>query len=198
MRFGALLAACALAVGAGAAARQALDEHALSQALTLGRGQRFDELQRFHAGYHVQPGAGIVTELDVITLYRRAVLLAEGSARLGERWTTRDLARALAPHADSVAVHANVRLHPHNTFVTAPPYSIELRGPADRQVAPVHVNRVPLYPPRAPRGAAMSAVSVEAVFDVRVVEMPDCCEVVILDQAGTRIATARVELARFR
>jgi hypothetical protein len=178
---------------------QPLDEAALREALALGRGQRFDQLQAFHAGYHLPPAAPIVTELDVITPYRRAVLLAAQSARLGQRWTTRDLAAALAPYAGRIAVHAVVRLHPQNVFVTPPPFAIELRDGAERAIEPLDTRRDALYPPRAPReGAAMSAISVEAAFDAPALDRPSCCDVVLLDQAGAVLLRQPLALGRFR
>jgi hypothetical protein len=190
----------AVLAGAGVLSGQTLDPETLRQALALGRGQRLDQLQPFHAGYRVEPANATIMELDVITLYRRAVLLAEQSARMGHRWTSHDLAQALAPHADSVAVHANVRLHPHNLFITAPPYSIELRAEDDRRILPVQVDRTPLYPPRLPPAGrtAMSGVSVEAIFDVKALDVVDCCDVVVLDQSGAQVARQHVKFGRFR
>jgi hypothetical protein len=180
-------------------AGQTLDETTLSQALTLGRGQRLDPLQQFHAGYRVEPASAPLMELDVITLYRRAVMLAEQASRMGNRWTTRDLAQALVRYDQQIGVHASVRLHPHNVFVTPPPYSIELVAPNGERIRPVEVQREPMYPPRAPRqGAAMSGVSVEAIFDVTALDILGCCDTVVLDQAGAQVARQHVNFVSFR
>jgi len=100
-------------------------------ALRIGRTTDQTVYDAFSAGYQLA-ASGPVARAEVITEFRRAVLLVRERAEQGEYgFTERDLDRALAPYRGLVTVVAEIRLNPLNTYVTPPAFNLYIRANTD-------------------------------------------------------------------
>jgi hypothetical protein len=115
----------------------------IEQALAIARS-RDSERAAFHAPYIQRLETPFVEAAEVITEFRRVVLLAEERARKGERMFTYSASlaqQAAAPWRLRVAVVARLRFHPQNTYVGLP--EVDLALPA-RPEARIGVLKEPI------------------------------------------------------
>ena len=162
---GVWLAAMTLAAGAPGAIQLDVGTRDVEEALKLARASELDR-GRFHAAYQAPVSGSSVESLEVITEYRRMVLLAEERLVLGQYgWLTREAEEALKPWKRTIALRAQVRLNPHNVYPTPPAIQIVLgRGPGE--LRPSRTQSDAKYGLTGGRGAgSMIAVVIEAVFD---------------------------------
>jgi hypothetical protein len=107
----------------------------IDRALVIARG-RDAERARFHAPYIVTLKDPTVQSIEIITEFRRIVLLAEDHILKGDRgfaYSTRIAQAGAATWKNRVSVVARLRFHPMNTYVDIPKIEISLDGPnADR------------------------------------------------------------------
>jgi hypothetical protein len=117
-------------------------------AVALGRSRDQALYSAFHADYTL-PASGDVEHVELVTEFRRAVLIVRQHADLGEySFNENNLTRAMVPFRGLVAFIAQIRLHPLHTLPAPPRYEMYLRtGPATPPVALTGVTRDPLYPP---------------------------------------------------
>jgi len=164
---GAVLAGSSIA---GSSAGDAeLDITAIRSAQRMARATEA-ERTRFHAPYLLQGTPDTIGQLEVITEFRRLVLLTEGRLVAGD-WTfasdTRAAAAAVMPWNGKVAIRARFRFHPHNIYTSAPPINIVLvEGP--RAHEPLKLTADPQFglgsvPP------VLTGVVVEASFDAQAI-----------------------------
>ena len=164
-------AACALLIVAARAAPALildLTREDVERALTIARATA-GERERFHAPYIKTIDTAAVERVEVVSEYRRVVLLAEEHAVRGDRQfaysTTRAL-QALAVWKGRVSIVARLRFHPQNTYIDVPEVTMIMEGHPGALVgvlrAPVHVA------PAAPgdRLPVLGAV-VEGVFEAQ-------------------------------
>jgi len=193
---GVLLIASLLA----AAFLQVAPESDVRDALNLGRTHDQALYDAFSAGYRLTP-SGVVDSVEVITEFRRAVLIVRDHALQGEySFTANDLASALTPYRGIVTFIAQVRLHPLNTYAGPPAYDLYVRtGPASKPVAAPKIKRDPVYPPGTMGpGTAMVGIRLEASFpSADIVNAPEPT-LVVNDEHGTIVWQTRFDLARFR
>ena len=184
------IAAAALALIAAAAPHAQMgNEPLLLEALSLARTRESGALARFHRGYQITPADPRIATLEVITEYRRAVLLAQAEMDKGNFiLSPTGLAALLAPYRGLTALRAEVRLSPLSTFVGPPLYRLELAS-GGRPLTVVEERRDPIYPPGAPPGTAMSGLYVEASFLADAVRAKGCCELAILDERSKPMMT---------
>ena len=100
----------------------------IDRALTLARG-RDAERQQFHRRYVVDLPGPAVTQIEVITEFRRMVMIAEEHVLRGDSMFTRgrrEAEAAIGPHRGVVTIKAQVRFSPLNTFIDSPPYTLAL------------------------------------------------------------------------
>src|SRR4051812_8287673 len=98
----------------------------IERALTLARG-RDAERQQFHRRYVVDLPGPDVTQFEVVTEFRRMVMIAEEHVLRGDWMFTRGLRAAedaLKPLRGVITVRAQVRFNPLNTFIESPAYSL--------------------------------------------------------------------------
>lgn len=173
------------------------------EALNLGRTHDQALYDAFNAGYRLTP-SGIVDSVEVITEFRRAVLIVREHALQGEySFTANDLASALAPFRGTVTFIAQVRLHPLNTYAAPPAYDLYVRtGLQTKPVAAPAIKRDPVYPPGSmgpgSSGSSMTAVRLEASFaraDIVAAAEPT---LIVNDDHGAIVWQSRIDLARFR
>jgi hypothetical protein len=126
------------------------------------------ERARFHAPYVRQVNTPFVEKVEVISEYRRVVLMAEERILKGERmfaYSTTLSQQALQPWKSRVSIVARLRFHPLNSYVSLPELDITLPG---RERARIGVLKDPILalPTQRPgdRLPVLGAI-VEGVFD---------------------------------
>ncbi len=169
------------------------------EALNIGRTHDQALYDAFSAGYRLTP-SGIVDSIEVITEFRRAVLIVRERAMQGEySFTTHDLAAAMTPFRGLVTFIADVRLHPLNTFAGPPAYDLYVRtGPDTKPVAAPKIMRDPVYPPGSGPGSAMTSIRLEASFPRAEIAGASEPMLILNDERGNVIWQTRLDLARFR
>lgn len=128
----------------------ALDQDGLERALHLARAPARDRA-RFHAPYVFTFDGPDLEELQVVTEFRRAVLIAEDHLRIGDWMFTRSPAQAsaaLEPWRGLVVVTARLRFNPLNVYATMPPYTMTLQSAAGT-VRPVATSVTSILAPQA-------------------------------------------------
>ena len=162
--------AALLAVRAAAVALD-LTPQDIERALAIARSSEA-ERARFHAPYIVALKDPLVERVEVVSEYRRVVLMAEDRALKGDRmfgYSTSMAQKAVAPWNRRVSIIARLRFHPQNTYVDVPPAEVILEG---FERARIGVQREPIMslPSLKPsdRLPVLGAV-VEGVFDATLV-----------------------------
>ncbi|HVZ36944.1 MAG TPA: hypothetical protein VG963_31175 [Polyangiaceae bacterium] len=126
----------------------------IERALALSRA-RDAERQQFHHRYVFDLHGADVTQIEIVTEFRRLVMIGEDHVLRGDSMFTRGVRAAqdaLAPSRGMVTIKAQVRFNPLNTYIEPPPYTIAIGAapngalqPIDTQIAaqyssPVKVN----------------------------------------------------------
>lgn len=118
----------------------------MERALSIARA-RDTERQQFHSRYLFNLTDPTVTQFEIVTEFRRLVLIAEDHVFRGDWMFTRGLRaaeQALAPSRGMLTIRAQVRLNPLNTFIAAPNYELAIGTPAGVLV-PVDTQLTPQF-----------------------------------------------------
>jgi len=118
----------------------------MDRALAIARA-RDTERQQFHGRYIFNLKDPAVTQIEVITEFRRLVLIAEDHVLRGDWMFTRGLRaaeQALAPTRGMLTLRAQVRFNPLNVFVVLPDYALAVGSPAGA-LQPVDTQVMPPY-----------------------------------------------------
>jgi hypothetical protein len=202
---------------AGAAApgfETQIDPRLMEAALALGQSRIESVHTRYHQPYRLQVARPPFDYIDVVTPFRRVVLIAEERSRLGIRgFTQREAAEALGRQAGVVELHVEMTFHPQNVFVGVPGYDVELAASPDTRVRPEEVARHPRFGPRietgslgAPAGAPLNQGRVAmpvtggtlvATFPLSALNAAGVYAVVV-SEMGKELARARVNFAGLR
>jgi len=169
-------------------------------ALRLGRTGDQALYDAFNAGYQL-PASGPVSNAEVITEFRRAVLIVRDHANQGEYgFTERDLERAMAPYRGLVTVIVDVRLNPLNTFIKAPPYNLYIQtGPTTRALGPRNFERTSQFGvPMPSPGTPLTGVHLQGTFLAADINGASAPTLVVVDDKGDVLWSARLDLSRFR
>jgi hypothetical protein len=192
------LAAASLAGTLAGDRSQPLSDQFLLDALSLARTRQSGALERFHASYKLEPADPRIGRLEVITEFRRAVMLAQMEANRGNFiLSPTGLSRLLAPYGGRTAIRAEVRVSPLATFVGPPPYHITMKADG-RELTVIEESHDPIYPAGAPAGSGLIAVIVETSFFADAVQQRACCELSITEPDGEALMTQTVELSHLR
>jgi hypothetical protein len=116
----------------------------IERALTLGRA-REDERARFHALYIQKVDAPFIERVEIVSEFRRVVLMVEEQIARGDRffaYSSMRAVNALQVFRKRVSVVARVRFHPQNNYVGVPPVTISLIG---NERALIGVKSEPVY-----------------------------------------------------
>jgi hypothetical protein len=169
------------------------------QALDLGRTNDDALFEAFNRGYELAGGEG-VDRAEIITEFRRAVLLVRERYNLGEfGWTERDLAKAMVPYEGMVTFVAEAKLHPLHTYAKVPPYELYVAtGPRTKPLASKTVRRDPVYPVGLGFGSSFIGVRLEASVPRAEVEAAPDPMLVVTDEKATVVWQARIDLSRYR
>jgi hypothetical protein len=117
----------------------------IERALVVAR-DREPERARFHARYVIPFTNAFVERVEVVTEFRRVVLLAEeriGQGNRGFAYSVPMAQDALQPWTRHVSVLARLRFHPQNAYVGLPLLDISLDG-ASADAALVRISKEPL------------------------------------------------------
>jgi hypothetical protein len=168
------------------------------EALRLGRSQDEALYAAFTKGYGLAP-APPVDYAEIITEFRRAVLIVRERAQMGEfGFTERDLNVAMTPHLGLITFTVQVRLNPMHTYVKPPAYELYVStGPDTPPLAGRVTRREPVYA-LGPMGSPLVAVRLEITIPrAKIAEAPRP-ELVLTDEAAAVLWKARIDLDRFR
>jgi hypothetical protein len=144
----------------------------IERAQMIGR-DRESERARFHKPYIVSLNDATVTSVEVITEFRRYVLVTEDHIRRGLHsfaYSARSAQEAVAPWHRRLSVLVRLRFHPLNTYFDIPAVELTLLG-ASGELRPTGMLRDQLYTPTALPGQAAPVLGaiIEAVFDAELV-----------------------------
>jgi hypothetical protein len=155
---------CLLACAHLGAIDLAVDDGDIARALKIA-GQPEDARAQFHAPYILPLNDATIERMEVITEFRRCVLLTEEQLQRGN-WMfsqgVREAREALQPWHGRVSVVVRLRFHPHNTFLDVPDYELRLGAPA---VEPVNIIRTPVRGPLSGRRGDLSAPLLGAIIE---------------------------------
>jgi hypothetical protein len=165
----AMTAAVLALLGGGAAPTAATqaDAPAVADAVALGLSR--DEARRaaFHERYRQRLGGPVLQSIEVITEFRRLVLLAEEQGRQGEAaWGAERAAAALAPYRGRLDLVLRLRFDPRNAYRSMPETALVIYTRGGGDVQPTSLRATPANDagPVPPAGTPILAATVEAAF----------------------------------
>jgi len=169
------------------------------QALDLGRTRDDALFAAFNRGYELPP-SGDVYRAEIITEFRRAVLMARDKYNVGDfGMTERDMAKAMAPFEGTVAFVVEANLNPLHVYAAPPSYEMYVStGPYTAPLAAKPLKRDPIYPPGLGLGTAFVGVRLEGTFERAELEKAVAPMLTVTDEKANMLWQARVELSRYR
>ena len=195
-----LLLAALLAGAAVSGFEPAITPRLIDEALGIGES-RIDAVRtRFHQPYRLQVGRPPIDYVDVVTPYRRVVLLTEERTRLGIRgFTQREATAALGNQSGVVELRVEMTFHQQNAFVGVPDYGVELvaASPPTR-LMPSNLERIPRFGARLNTtgggGSPLVGGTIVATFPIAGLNGTGAYEVVVSEK-GKELGRARVNFA---
>ena len=174
----------------------------IERAQQLARG-RDSERQQFHRRYVFELRDSTVAQIEIVTEFRRLVLITEEHILRGDWLFSRSVPtgeNALAPFRGVVTLRGTVRLNPLNTYITPPPYQMALGAaaggtatfPLDTQVSPQYS-----APYKARNGKTVSIMlgaTLEA--DIPSVQLAQTSRAVAVSLEGKELGRVTVEFGR--
>jgi hypothetical protein len=118
----------------------------IERALAIGR-DRDSERARFHAPYIRAVNNAFISEVEVVSEFRRVVLNAERQIRMGDHASSYSASsgqQGLAPWRGQVAIIVRVRFHPQNNYVGVPDVTVAMLGGSSGELKPNGVLRDPV------------------------------------------------------
>lgn len=154
----------------------------------------------FHAPYIMRPNHPLVEQIEVITEYRRYVLLTEEQLRFGNWMFSQSPDRAqakVAPFRGRVSITARLRFHPQNTLIGVPPYEIVAGDPP---FEPLDLTRSPinalLSGNRRDQHAPLVGAVVDAAFNAA--SIGQAARPVILVLRGEMVTSTTIDFSRLQ
>jgi hypothetical protein len=173
----------------------------IERAQQMARG-RDSERQQFHRRYVFELRDATVPQIEVITEFRRLVLITEEHILRGD-WMfsrgTRAGEEAIAPFRGRVTIRATVRLNPLNTYISAPPYKLALSANAGTAPFALDTQVSPQYsaPFKARGGKTVSSlVGATLEADVSSAEVAQTSRIVAVSLEGQELGRVTVEFGR--
>jgi hypothetical protein len=127
---------------------QTLSLRLIDEAVVLGQSRTEAVHVRFHQPYRLQTPGTPVDYIDVVTPFRRVVLLAEERLRLGMLgFTQREAIAGLGEQSGVIELRVDMTFHPLNVYVGVPAYDVELVTAATPPVRllPRDLARIPRF-----------------------------------------------------
>jgi hypothetical protein len=164
---------------------------------------RDSERAQFHRRYVFDLHDATITQIEVITEFRRLVLVTEEHIFRGD-WLFSRSARAaeqvLAPSRGIVTIRALVRFNPLNTYIAPPPYQLAIGTNAPGGVpAPIDTQVTPQYsvPYKLRDGKTLtSLVGATLAADVASVQLGQTGRIVAVTLDKKELARTAVEFGR--
>lgn len=121
-------------------------QESLRDAVGIGRTRDPAVYSAFTADYFL-PGSGEVQNVEIITEFRRAVMIVRAYADAGEyAFNENNLARVMPPYRGLVTFIAQLGLHPLHVYPAPPKYEMFVRtGPSTKPIQPARFKREPVY-----------------------------------------------------
>ena len=194
-----LLVAALLAGAVVSGFEQALNPRLIDEAVSIGQSRIDSVRTRFHQPYRLQVGRAPIDYIDVVTPFRRVVLLTEERTQLGIRgFTQREATAALGNQSSVVELRVDMTFHPQNAFVGVPAYDVEIVtvSPAARLI-PGNVERIPRYSARIETGSGGQPLvggTIVASFPIDTLNGAGAYEVVVSEK-GKELGRAGVNFA---
>ena len=146
----------------------------IERGLTIARDQDRAR-ERFHLAYITNINDPFVERIEIVTEYRRVVIIAEDHIRKGDRafaYSARLAANAVEPWRNRVAVMARLRFHPHNAYVDIPRVDMSVDGP-NADAAKIGVLKEPVLamvdPANPGAQVPLLGAVVEGVFEAKLI-----------------------------
>jgi hypothetical protein len=170
---------------------------ALRDALNLAQTRDDALFASFNQSYSLTP-SGTIDRVEVITEFRRAVLIARDQWRQGHvGFNADDLAKALEPFKGLVTFLVQVRLNPLNTFIKEPSYDLYVAtGPRSPPIAAKTLKRGPVFPPGS--NSPVLGVRLEASFPRADIGRADAPFLIVTDEKGETLWQVRIDPSRYR
>jgi len=167
------VAAAAVAIllqGEAVAVVTVLGDKDIERALKLAQVVE-EKRAQFHAPYLVRVDNATVEQIEVVTEFRRYVLITQDQLRQGN-WLfaqgVRNAKEKLQPWRERLSIVARLRFHPHNTLMMVPLYDITIDQPL---LVPVDIVRTPitalLSGKKGDFNTPLMGATIEAIFDTR-------------------------------
>jgi hypothetical protein len=172
----------------------------MERALAIARA-RDAERQQFHSHYVFKLTDPAVTQIEVITEFRRLVIIGEDHVLRGDWMFTRGLRaaeQALGSSRGMLTLRAQVRFNPLNTFIASPDYGLAVGTPAGALV-PVDTQLTPQFslPFRNQQGKTITSLvgaTLESTIPAEQIGQTSRPVAVTLD--GKEVARVTVEFQR--
>ena len=178
-----------------------LSSASVADAMRLGRGTP-TEREQFHQKYR-QPLVGSLSgDLEVVTPYRRVVLMTEEHVRMADvAWTPERAATALEPLRGRLTIGLHLRFDPRNAYQALPAVSVALlpRGSAGSAILPVDTRSAAVYVSGqpAPPGTPVLGARIESTFSTSRLD-PAGVYLVSIAIEGREAERVPVDLGRLR
>ena len=169
------------------------------EALRLGRSQDEAMYAAFSRGYALAVAEPVMLA-EIVTDFRRAVLIVRDRARMGEfGFTERDLNVAMAPQLGLIGFVVEARLNPLHTYAKPPAYELYVStGPSTPPLAGKESRRDPVYGPGLMMGSPLVGVRLEITIPRAQIEAARLPELILTDEHANVLWRSRIDLSRFR
>jgi len=159
----------------------------IERGLALARG-RESERAAFHARYVLKPNDPSIEQIEVVTEFRRLVLLAEDHLSRADWMFTQGVKAAeteLEPWRGLITLVVRVRFHPLNMYVSVPALHVTLGAPPGGQpFQPLDMTTKGVFAPPASKNnkatPLLGAIG-NAIFDAAAVGQGQRPVIVVLD-----------------
>lgn len=164
---------------------------------------RDSERQQFHRRYIFDLHDETVTQLEVVTEFRRLVLISEEHIFRGDWLFSRSVRsgeEALAPSHGLATIRAMVRFSPLNTFITPPAYLLAMSADATGSVPVVLETQVTpqMSVPFKARSGKMVSSLIGATFEANIpsAQLGQIARVLSIILDGKEVARTTVEFGK--
>lgn len=139
----------------------------IEAALAIARSSE-PERARFHAAYIQRLDTPFVEQAEIISQFRRVVLIAEERQRRGDRlfaYSATQAGAAVQVWTQRVALLVRLRFHPQNTYVDVPDIRVTVDRDPQALVGVIKEPILALPPGRSGEFVPILGATAEAVFD---------------------------------
>ena len=160
---------------------------------------RDSERAQFHSKYIFKPASDTVIQIDVVTEFRRLVIITEQRLFVGDQMFSRgerEARAALAPTRGLVTLKAQLRFHPLNAYVTVPGFKMAFgQAPSDGLVNQLETTVTgAMAPPKKNQRTTITGADLEASVSSTQLGQATLPVGVVLD--GQELARVVVDFSR--